>query len=322
MRSDVKLRREALLSADTDLVSVLALSRNCLCEDKRDKFYGILGLTTDVDEFDVPVDYSLSLFWVYVSVLQARSHQWGTDDEVLTNYSADQIMTLSRALQKPLLGPDFGMSGFEEMRCGRAEMLETTKADLKYLNIQGGNLGKVIGHTATLKHIPDLSLEQLVGGVNSFLPILKEKVNLSLTSTNPDLSDSWANFCFDLSIGCEVTCDVNAKEREAGLTVFVTDFGNVGVAPNVIMPGDKFWDYGSKCSAMAIVRGEEGSYQLISRACLAKDCIKSGDSAKLFSGTASGPARHRDRKRMTVKLNLAELQRFTSPLRGTRDVEE
>ncbi|KAH7393488.1 hypothetical protein BKA64DRAFT_709829 [Cadophora sp. MPI-SDFR-AT-0126] len=328
MHSDVKLMREVLLS--TNLVEALELSKNCLCEDKRDKFYGVLGLTTNIDYFDVPVDYSLTLFQVYGSVLQNSLGELGTDDEVspfyddsdddeLPPYSERHIWTLSRALQRSLLGPAFELSSFEEMASGRAVMLARSTADLKYLKIHGEDLGKVIACSTTLHGLPHQPPEEPISGAVPAIFVLEKKIQSSLTISDSDSDDSWANFCFDLSIGCELGMDESATRSTNSLTMFVTDSGNVGVALDIIMLGDHVWGYESSCPRLAILRGEEGNYRMISRACFAKDWIRPGISAVDSEWV---PARNKAIEEMTIGFNLADLQILTCPLRGRKDLEQ
>ncbi|KAG4440934.1 hypothetical protein IFR05_003563 [Cadophora sp. M221] len=313
MRSDINMG-SALIKSST-LQSILELSKDCVCEDRRDKVYGIMGLTTDIDELDLPVDYSQSLFQLYrraIELVNGGKYR----------LCSEETVAFSRILQRSLLGPDFGNSVFEEMSSGRSDLLseQDPTSDNGCFQVQGAGCGKVVGTSTTFEGLSWLSTTDLSDDIKSSIFELEEKIWSSSASTGSDLDEEWKNFSLDLKMGIERNGD------EIGLEMFVTDTGNVGLAPEGVEPGDIFWNFGSADPAMAVVRDVDGIYRFISRAVHVKDWrqASSYSSAKHESFVKKRNEFERLGFKMThgltVTLNLAHLQVMTCPLRESRDI--
>ena len=79
------------------------LLENCersLCQEPRDKVYRLLGLASNVDDGEVAVDYSKSLFELYVDILTHYRTSQGSE----TSGNAD-LTRFSQLLQRSLSGP-------------------------------------------------------------------------------------------------------------------------------------------------------------------------------------------------------------------------
>jgi len=101
----------------TELVNLLDLSRTSLCQDRRDKVYGILGLATNVKEGDIQIDYRINLFQLFCNVIYFGISKSSTRPQK----EAKQIIKLGQIFQSSLLGPEFSQSTFREMEDGRRD---------------------------------------------------------------------------------------------------------------------------------------------------------------------------------------------------------
>lgn len=148
--------------------------------------YEILGLTTDIDEFDLSVDYSQSLFELYRRAIEL------VNGEKYPLYS-EEAVTFSRTLQRSLLGPDFGTSVFEEMSSGRAALLAELDptSDNGFFQLHGAEYGKVIGTSTTLEGLSGSSITDISDDVKPSILELERKIRPPFASPGPDLGQAW-----------------------------------------------------------------------------------------------------------------------------------
>jgi len=115
-------RRRSMLESIT-LYDMVEISEMSLCQDKRDKIYGILGLVRDIKVEDIEIDYDKSIFNLYEDVIKAQ---------VRTEPVGNNSLRFSQNLQRSLLDP--GISGNrEEFDMPRPE----SHADDRFICVEG-----------------------------------------------------------------------------------------------------------------------------------------------------------------------------------------
>jgi hypothetical protein len=109
-------QRRLVLDSIT-LEEMVEISENSLCQDRRDKIYGILGLVRNIKVEDIEIDYDKSIFNLYEDVIQAQA-----SIEPIGN----GILCFSQNLQRSLLNPringntgDFDIPRLESHAGGR-----------------------------------------------------------------------------------------------------------------------------------------------------------------------------------------------------------
>ena len=108
-------RKHDIWRGDLSLESLLSLSENSYCQERKDRIYGILGLTSPTVRKMITVDYSQPLFRLYEDVIKFQSGQ---------DPSGRTIVSFSQLLQRALLAPLTFDSGPCEM-----SFLESRKGD-------------------------------------------------------------------------------------------------------------------------------------------------------------------------------------------------
>jgi hypothetical protein len=89
---------------DRTLKTLIKLSLNLSCGDKRDKIYGLLGIASDVPEGLISVDYSRPLSHLYGDIMEFQIQKTGDN---WNRNSITMIAQSSNLLQKSLLGKGF-----------------------------------------------------------------------------------------------------------------------------------------------------------------------------------------------------------------------
>lgn len=78
------------------LTSLLSISENSHCQERKDRIYGLLGFLSD-ERAQIPVDYSKSLYQIFEDVIKSVIQQYTCKPALLVHFS--------EALQRALLGP-------------------------------------------------------------------------------------------------------------------------------------------------------------------------------------------------------------------------
>ena len=84
-------------SGQHTLYQALSLTMNCVCQNRRDKIYGILGLAYDVGQGDITVDYTMSLPHLYHMVRKFIETRTANQEQLFYSISV---------LKKTLYDPD------------------------------------------------------------------------------------------------------------------------------------------------------------------------------------------------------------------------
>jgi hypothetical protein len=82
------------------------------CRDKKDKVYGVVGLTGDVNEGDIPVEYEQSLFHIYRYVMRWKLRK-------LPKRFQSLMPPFSFDIQSTLLGDQPDERSMKDMGLGR-----------------------------------------------------------------------------------------------------------------------------------------------------------------------------------------------------------
>ncbi|KAG4440938.1 hypothetical protein IFR05_003567 [Cadophora sp. M221] len=214
------------------LERALEVSCDSLCDDKKDKVYGVLGLAEDVDVGDISVDYSQSLFALYFKTMVF----YQTTIDRLNLFRMPRISArFSQILQKALLGPDVDPSAFEEMRHRALEELDIESLSTRF-SLYGyvkGTVVAVLDACESVRRCCEFDLEMISESEKVMLDIMLEEL--------------------DQILGTE-------KKWKC----FITDVQGIGIGSGSIQAGDVVWrDYTVK-GVQAIGRNEKAVLQFVS----------------------------------------------------------
>lgn len=259
----------------TSLRSLLEISKESKCQDKRDKVYGLLGLASDMAKGEIAIDYSQSLYDLYVNVMNSQIGK-------ATN--SHQLIVFSSILQKALLGPDFHITDYQDISCFEELSGLAKSSDMNCVRVSGRCLGEI----ALVGADPN----EIVSEAKRSWP---KKKNLKQTGGHlikASILESWRRVmteawkedraCFPLFIrGLG-----NMARGSAGLTMFVENRRIMGYGPRGLKKGDMLWKVGiGQYEAQwtpaqshtqpfhvffAVIRLIEGRHEIIGRAILAK----------------------------------------------------
>jgi hypothetical protein len=318
------------------LRKLLTISQDCLCRDQKDKIYGLLGLADDVNEKDIPIDYSQSIFQLYENVLEFRARQ---------GFGNESALWFSHCLQRALLLP-ISRARVKDLAEGRRKCMAAREQSLVPINsilVNGFSLGRIMTEDCLLQggNSEDEHFFEMKYPFNGY-PKSPRSMSSSPVALawRKALNGLWKadketlNF-FDSN----VTTNEDSKKLELfpretpshGLTAFVTKGHEIGLAPKGIKDTDILCRFpgnntpGNNFSA--IVRAQEHGYEVVGRAIMSKTKLVSTLEGRLeWSLPAFGKLAHEfhadefSKKEIELEIPVPVVQALTCPLtwKGTR----
>jgi len=280
------------------LEEVLDLSKLHFCRDKKDKVYGVVGLASDINEGDIPVEYGQSLFHLYGSVMRWKLRS-------LPKRFHSHMPPFSSSVQSTLVGDQPDEQDIKDMALGR-RCHQPIPED--QITVFGQYRGRVISISSDYpcveyQGLPSTTRKQLEGC--ACLTATKQRIWKRNRELFPFFSPE------------------ESKETLNGLAEFTTEEGHVRYAPIGIQNGDQLWYTGdpiyhsSHPRIPTIVRSLKGRHQVLGRAIvlgedLAPDSVV---SVQLKARRGWQPLLPEN----TIEMDLRHLQVLTCPLVDFKD---
>ncbi|TVY76061.1 Heterokaryon incompatibility protein 6 OR allele [Lachnellula suecica] len=306
------------------LRTLIKVSHDSLCQDPRDKIYGLLGLASDVPLGHIPIDYNQSIFQLYEIVLLFQIRQ---------GLKRENALWLSYCLQRTIMSP-VSKASVHEMAEGRDNWVAAKEISREFtpsIRATGFSIGRVMtegalvtqegseNHFFEMKY-PCNSYPKVPGPVRSS-PVARawEKALHQLWE-----EDQGALALFDHSYGTSGSSE-NAENK---LARFLTSTHEIGLAPAGIRDTDILCRFSGKEELgnhfSAILRAQEGGYKMIGRAIISKTkLISARDGTLEWPLPAFGNLPHEilndhlSKTKVEIDLSIPELQALTSPLSWT-----
>jgi hypothetical protein len=279
------------------LEDVLDLSKLNFCRDKKDKVYGVVGLASDVNEGDIPVEYGQSLFHLYESVMRWKLRK-------LPKESQSRVPPFSSDVQRMLLGDHPDEQSIKDMGLGR-RCHQSIPED--QISVYGQYRGKVI---STSSGHPCVVYERRPGMINTHLEGCScwTATKQRIWKRNRELFPFFPPH--------------ESKETLNGLVEFTTEEGHVGFAPMGIQSGDQLWYTRDSVHhyfhprVPTIVRSLKGHHWVLGRAIVLREDL-TPDSGVSMHSTTRQP--WQPRPEISVEMDLRHLQVLTCPLIDFKD---
>ncbi|KAL2068059.1 hypothetical protein VTL71DRAFT_16157 [Oculimacula yallundae] len=275
----------------TTLERALQLAVDSNSHERKDKIFGLLGLAEDVDSGEIIVDYSMSLFALYSTVMHFKAGEEDRNSKLGATVDMNSLSTVefSQLLQKALLGPALTDEGCAELWHGRVNY--DIDRDMHRVNM-------------TEEYwVPGTGIAEVTDVGRSF-PLMASFIEASLRA----LWDS-DKHVFQL-FGPRTVA-------EHDLSLFGTGSQMIGIAHTEVRAGDVLWTSLTGNNKFAMVRKVGRRFEMVGRAYFPENLR--GIWANVFPIQPLSQQRIWEEKPITLTLSIMGLQVLTCPLRAERD---
>jgi hypothetical protein len=292
------------------------LLENCersLCQEPRDKVYGLLGLASNVDDGEVAVDYSKPLLELYMDTI-AHYGAFQKAESPATN--GTDLVRFGQLLQRSLSGP------FPYPPKNKA--LETIAPSLAKPAIKVA--GYISGPILPLE--PIRNIETPTDTTNQErMAILKNyfRGSVDMFVLSDDISKTLSQLRVverDRVIPNSTSGNSTPSQLKNHLRLFSEASGLIGIAASNIREDDLLCLF-AKCDIACVVRPVENHYKIISRAVVAKrfgekEQKVSSYSPELFQHHVPDPSELEENNRVLFEVDALTLQELTCPTSSMR----
>lgn len=310
----MQTKKEIEKRVPSGFLNLLELSRDSICKNRRNKVFQLFALTAEIGETDIEIDYAVPLFDLFGRVLEHFHFK-------MQEGSAAKILALCQALQRSLLGPDFSDEGFDEMTATRQDW----KMDSSF-TLPGLLEGQVVGISDNPKDLLGYVSAMQSRRRSAFSRLTFSVLRSSDYKESPKPWEDLLEKGWEMDKGSFALFDKgekqNSSESAGGMTMFVTDEMELGVAPRGIRKGDLLCRFqGDRVVPFsAIVRQKDGQgkgskFRAIGRARLRKEAQFDDAIVAKSLGIKREEAKKPKNQDVQVDIGLTTLQALTCPLR-------
>jgi hypothetical protein len=317
------------------LRTLLEACERSLCQDPRDKVYGLLGLASDVKDDDLPVDYSKSTFELFWDVVRFMYKQ--VKGNAFSMLREKELIRFSQLMQRSLGGPFSVGTKFQ----GDISPTEPHSPPLVHFSgfITGTVLVLDFGDSepgaAPYQNQAEI-LKQYFRGqgrqsstadiVAAALEQLQQVDKDRLRPFAANYSYGTTNFRDPYHAQQQNTRAARPMSSQARPVLFVEGSGMIGLASCNVRSDDLLVQF-HNCDIAAIIRqcGEnEAEFRLVGRAVVARKFDEkrktvSESSPELFKYAVPEPSSLDIGKKIWLWLDAATLQELTCPLSDRRE---
>jgi hypothetical protein len=332
LESDARSQQPAFV-----LRTLLETCERSLCQDPRDKVYGLLGLASNVKDDDLPVDYSKSMFELFWDVVWFTYKQGeGSATPMLRKA---ELIGFSQLMQRSLGGPFSVDTKFHGYMCA------TKPRSLPLVCLCGSVTGTVLvlefGDSepgAALYQNQAETLKQCFRG-QARQSSTADMVAAALEQLQHVNRDRLRPFTTNYSYGTTDFQDSYHAQQQntrpkrpvspsptAQPVLFVEDSGLIGLASRNVRSDDLLVQF-QNCDIAAIIRqcgDNEAEFRLVSRAVVARKFDEkrktvSESSAELFKYAVPDNSTINMKQRIWFWLDAVTLQELTCPVSERRE---
>ncbi|TEY69567.1 hypothetical protein BOTCAL_0112g00050 [Botryotinia calthae] len=288
------------------LNSLLEMFPSSECQVQADKIYGLLGIVSDTELCNFPVDYGRSLFDTYVEVLNCYTQTRSTDSPAL------DIIRLSQSLQLALNGP----LPKPEMALKWCDVEQINQRRL--FNCRGYMEGFVVASNITKDDLPQrLKIE--LPEIKSTWRILASKIRGLDSCSKKNLNGFDSKFSYatrenlpQCDVGESVAKETSVRSDKVHETrFFISSTGDFGIASAEVREND-FICRLKDTDITLIIRQRHDHYPLVSKAVM----TSYADSTLQFGGHAK-KTKH---DALNLFLDLLTLQAVTYPIESKEGI--
>lgn len=244
------IRSEIQKKSGTNWDTLIALSSNSLCQDPRDKIYGLLGLAGSCSQELIPVDYNKSLFEVYTNALKAY----------ISENPGNSIVTFSYLLQQALLFPNEKDAGLAELMRDRRQAKSCSEGEGMSIPLAGREIDVI----------------EAVSTIASVLTQAARKIWKS-----PDPKRRKAKTRSEYIQACwTVALTLALAQTDVVHAVFVTDSRRMGVCAATAVEGDYLFVLSGRYEVPLIV--DKSNMKVKGRAYMAKEDINTSKGIYMY----------------------------------------
>jgi len=293
------------------LQTLLETCERSLCQEPRDKVYGLLGLASDVDNGVISVDYSKSMFEIFVDVMM--HHELSQDNEKSMRIN---LVGFSQLVQRSLAGPFSTMVTLQT----DAPDLINNNASMRKFKIWGFLKGPILPleSTQSLARSEDsIEQERMVILKNYFRGAVDDSRlgdEISRKLRRLRAADKERLMPFYPKVSHSTNTALSALNHPQ---LFSESSGIFGLAPSYIREDDLLCQF-ANCDVACILRLVEDNYNLIGRAIVAKRFGKeeqrvSRSSPEVFQYSVPEPKDLEEKNRVELDVDASILQALTCP---------
>lgn len=264
------------------LHALLSMCESSLCQEPRDKIYGLLSLAADFQAGDIAIDYSKSLFDLYIDIVEFHNSSHRKRQEL-----SFSTVAFSQIVQRVLDGPiEVSERTFEPLilfnRVQTFEPMTPSEQILRpraltassFLNRLTNGAFRIEG----FKKGTILPLDILVD--ETTIRDLQKRDSLCvLADYVPHLSRPEASLMLERldALKRRRIITMRTAVSYTGTSFFVASFGEFGIASTAIREDDVLCRF-ANCDVGIIIRQNNDAYFFVSRAVLAPEpLLTSGD---------------------------------------------
>jgi hypothetical protein len=290
------------------------LLENCersLCQEPRDKVYGLLGLASNINDGEIAVDYSKPMFDLYENVIMHHSgSQKGAESE---GGNSVELVRFSQLLQRSLSGP-FPTNGLP----GRSVFKIQGYISGSILPLETVKSFETSANTIDREWMTILK-SYLQGSVDSFA--LPSEISKSLNQLRAAQRDRILPHSGRSNSGSQGTATA-ALTYGNHLRLFGEASGLIGLSASNIREDDLLCLF-AECDVACIVRPVDENYKIISRAVVAKRFEEkeqrvSSASPELFQYHVPEPSDLEEKSKVWFEVDALRLQELTCPTSPAR----
>jgi len=321
------------------LRTLLETCERSLCQNPRDKVYGLLGLASNIKNSELLVDYSksmLSLFWDVVRLTNEQENSQTMDTEIRDSFQTE-LVRFAQLLQRSLGGPfpaDELIDAQKVTEIGLQQVLQLPGfiiGPILLLDFGDGLSASALyqSRMEILKHYFEVQRSQgsLTAMVTTVLDQLEEaRQDLLAAMSGIHAWGSQNVPRHEDSPRQNIHCRKIKRLRNSRPILFVESSGLIGIAPSTARSDDILVQF-SNCDVAAILRPSveaEDGYRVIGRAVVArrfdeKRKTVSDSSPELFKYAVPDPQSLVADKLVWFELDAVTLQELTCPVSEKRE---
>lgn len=318
LRAMMESKAECGPSKRHDMLSLLRLSRRSAYEDVRDRVFGLLEMASDVTESEIVIDYSICSYDIFCTVFKH-----------IGNFPSrtPDLLALGQALHTALLGlnrPDYRFLRMIAYRqssssTGRFSIPGTPHGQIEFVSEDPRDL---------LHFVRVMERSQRSSFANFYHSTFKSDFRKAVQPWDDTIKHCSNNSGLFTLFHVE---NDRCIEVEKGITMFVTDKLEIGVAPKGVRKGDVLFSFQGEENASPIFaiareafeteKSQTSRFRIVGRAHVGTK-LPSDENQRSQAGdrssTRSSMSSKGKERIVDVEIFLPTIQALTCPLRPER----
>jgi len=282
------------------LHELLSVTKDCLCQDPRDKVFGLLGLAADISDAEIIVDYSISLSEVYEMIMRyyLQKGSWLR----YVQFSSLLQSSLSFTPSIMVISEELNLSRQSDVPVSVREPVSSTCEDLERTSLQlkmpvftqdsiltehtfnscnnqvSNFIEKYAGLSQPIKpESSRLLFKQVLSRKKSTNIVVPIPISININEEKQKSWDMAKTLVYQHNISAFKDFSRSPSDgfsTAPSLSLFITEKGNVGLSQGCISDGDALSLFGADHEGrriFGIVRLNEEGYKFLGRAIICQE---------------------------------------------------